>query len=116
MILSGVIFAAILFSLEYLTPSMEAKSHIKRMNECTTTPEAETTHRLSSSHDTQPEEDVPSEAARVEDIVKDDAMETANHALIAHNLQLEFGGLKAVNGLSFGVYRGECFGKLLQIF
>lgn len=109
MVLSGIIFAGILFSLEYLLPFMQTKSYLKRMTKkCS----AEATDILSSSHDTQfVEEDVRSEAARVGEIVKDDALETANHALIAHNLQLEFGKLKAVKGLSFGVYRGECFGK-----
>lgn len=113
LIISGIGFAGVLFSLEYVLPQIRTRREIEKNTDQSATPPA-TSGSFLTTYGTGLDEDVEDEAARVENIVKDDALETANHALISHNLKMEFGKLKAVDGLSFGVNRGECFGKGLK--
>lgn len=96
LILDGVVCAGLLFTLEYMW-GKRWRAEVVNVEE----------------QSTWVDEDVKDEMARVEDIVmKDNAIETANHALITHKVNLNFGDIKAVKDLSFGVYPGECFGLL----
>ena len=108
-VMNTILFALLLFLIEkkfFVKVNEQLKSQIHRLTA--------STHR-SSSNSAPPKEndlddDVDSERQRV---LNTQAYSQKNDDLLTvTNLQKDFGKFKAVQGLSFGVHYGECFGFL----
>ena len=108
-VMNTILFALLLFLIEkkfFVKVNEQLKSQIHRLTA--------STHRSSSNsappNDNDLDDDVDSERQRV---LNTQAYSQKNDDLLTvTNLQKDFGKFKAVQGLSFGVHYGECFGFL----
>lgn len=67
-------------------------------------------HQKPSDENDPLDEDVAMEQHRMHTLL--DQSSVQKDALMVHRLKKNYGGFTAVNGLSFGVHHGECFGLL----
>ena len=108
-VMNTILFALLLFLIEkkfFTKVNEQLKSQIHRLTA--------STHRSSSNSaptkENDLDDDVDSERQRV---LNTQAYSQKNDDLLTvTNLQKDFGKFKAVQGLSFGVHYGECFGFL----
>ena len=108
-VMNTILFALLLFLIEkkfFTKVNEKLRSQIHRLTT--------STHRSSSNsappNDNDLDDDVDSERQRV---LNTQAYSQKNDDLLTvTNLQKDFGKFKAVQGLSFGVHYGECFGFL----